>query len=80
MELIAISRNTFLKYESPCCLEENAMLGGEFHWKNWDCPETLPAVELVSVIPCIFVFVFKKNCLVMAFLIGRGERKYLEFI
>lgn len=34
MELFAISRNTFLKYESPCCLEANAMLGGEFYWKN----------------------------------------------
>lgn len=34
MELFAVSRNTFLKYESPCCLEENEMLGGEFYWKN----------------------------------------------
>lgn len=55
-------------------LEELLFIPAKWRW--W-CTETFPAVELVHVIPRIFELVFKQACLVMAFLNGRGERKYL---
>lgn len=34
MELFATSRNPFLKYNSPHCVEADVMLAGKFDWKN----------------------------------------------
>jgi len=34
MELFTISRNSFLKYKSPRCSEQNVMLAGKFYCKN----------------------------------------------